>query len=186
MSGNNIVVAVYDAHTGAEKAVKELQASGFDMKKLSIVGRNPHAEEQVVGFYNAGDRIKAWGKTGAFWGGVWGLLLGAAFFAIPGIGLVLAAGPVVAWIAGALESAVVVGGVSAIGAGLYSIGLPKDSVLEYEIALKTDGFLLTVHGTAAEAARASEILQSTLPAKLHTYPLQHAAQQDLEPVTVAR
>ncbi len=71
-ANNNIVVAVYDAHTEAEQAVKELQKSGFDMKKLSIVARNPHAEEHVVGFYNAGDRIKYWGKAGAFWGGIWG------------------------------------------------------------------------------------------------------------------
>ena len=174
MSDNNIVVAVYDAHTGAEQAVKELQRSGFDMKKLSIVGKNPHAEEHVVGFYNTGDRIKHWGKAGAFWGGIWGLLFGAAFFAIPGIGPVLVAGPLVAWIVGALEGAVVVGGVSAIGAGLYSIGLPKDSVLKYEIALKTDRFLLMVHGTAEEAARARDILKGTHPAELHTHPLKHA------------
>ncbi len=186
MPENNLVIAVYDAHTGAEKAVKELQNSGFDMKTLSIVGKNPHAEEHVVGFYSAGDRMKAWGKTGAFWGGVWGLLFGAAFFAIPGIGLVLAAGPAVAWIVGALEGAVVVGGVSAIGAGLYSIGVPKDSVLEYEIAVKTDRFLLMVHGTADEAARAREILSRTNAAKLHTYPLQRAGRQDAEPVLAAR
>jgi hypothetical protein len=181
MSDNNIVVAVYDAHTSAETAVKELRNAGFDMKKLSIVGKNPHAEEHVVGFYNSGDRIKAWGKTGAFWGGIWGLLLGGAFFAIPGLGPVLAAGPVVAWIVGALEGAVVVGGMSAIGAGLYSIGLPKDSVLEYEVALKTDHFLLLVHGTAAEAARAAEILKGGVPAKLHTYPLQRAESQQQVP-----
>jgi hypothetical protein len=185
MSDHNIVVAVYDAHEGAEKAVKELQSCGFDMKKLSIVGKNPHAEEHVVGFYNTGDRIKAWGKAGAgagaFWGGIWGLFFGAAFFAIPGVGPVLAAGPIVAWIVGALEGAVVVGGVGALGAGLYSIGLPKDSVLDYEIALKTDRYLLMVHGTPAEAAKANEILKGTQPAKLHTYPLQHAAQQEAEP-----
>src|ERR1700733_8380117 len=135
---NNIVVAVYDAHTGAEQGVKELQNFGFDMKKLSIVGKNPHAEEHVVGFYNAGDRMKAWGKTGAgagaFWGGIWGLLFGAALFAIPGVGPVMVAGPLVAWIVGALEGAVVVGGVGVIGAGLFSIGVPKDSVLNYEVA----------------------------------------------------
>jgi len=111
MSDNNIVVAVYDAHTKAELAVKELQTSGFDMKKLSIVGKNPHAEEHVVGFYNAGDRMKHWGKAGAFWGGICGMLFGAAFFVIPGIGPLLVAGPLVAWIVGALEGAVVVGGV---------------------------------------------------------------------------
>src|ERR1700735_2619344 len=110
MSDHNLVVAGSEAHEQAEQAVKELQTSGFDMKKLSIVGKNPHAEEHVVGFYNAGDRIKSWGKTGAFWGGIWGLLFGAAFFVIPGIGPILAAGPVVAWIVGALEGAVIVGG----------------------------------------------------------------------------
>ena len=50
-------------------------------------------------------------------GGLWGMLFGAAFFAIPGIG-VLVAGRLVAWIIGALEGAVVVGGLSVIGAGL--------------------------------------------------------------------
>lgn len=186
MSDNNIVVAVYDAHEAAEGAVKELQIAGFDMKKLSIVGKNPHAEEHIVGFYNAGDRIKSWGKTGAFWGGIWGLLFGAAFFVIPGIGPILAAGPVVAWIVGALEGAVVVGGVGAIGAGLYSIGLPKDSVLEYEVALKTDRFLLMVHGTADQAEKAREILKGTHPAKMNTFPLQHAGRKEPEPVLVAK
>jgi hypothetical protein len=79
-----------------------------------------------VGYYNTGDRMKYWGKLGAFWGGFWGLLFGSAFLAIPGIGPVLLAGPLVAWIVGALEGAVLVGGVSAIGAGLYGMGIPKE------------------------------------------------------------
>jgi uncharacterized membrane protein len=173
-SANNVVVAIYDTHEQAEQAVKELQKSGFDMKKLSIVAKNPHAEEHVVGFYNAGDRIKHWGSAGAFWGGVWGLLFGSAFFAIPGIGPLLVAGPLVAWIVGALEGAVVVGGVSAIGAGLFSIGIPKDSILDYELALKTDKFVVLAHGTTAEATRARDLLDGTHPAKLHMHPLQHA------------
>src|ERR1700686_3263444 len=138
------------------------------MKTLSIAGKDTHTDEHVAGYYNAGDRMKYWGKTGAFWGGLWGLLLGSAFFSIPGLGPVLVAGPLVAWIVGALEGAVVVGGVSAIGAGLFSIGVPKDSILNYEIALKTDKFLLMVHGTAEEAARAHDIIRGTSPAELNT------------------
>ena len=46
------------------------------MKKLSILGKDYHTEEHVVGYYKAGDRMKAWGKMGAFWGGMWGLLFG--------------------------------------------------------------------------------------------------------------
>lgn len=176
MSENNIVVAIYDTHEEAEKTVRELQLAGFDMKKLSIVARNPHTEEHVVGFYNAGDRILHWGKQGAFWGSIWGLLFGAAFFAIPGLGPVLVAGPLVAWIVAALEGAAVVGGVSALGAGLFSIGIPKDSILEYEVAIKTDRFLLLADGTAEETARARKIIAATHPAALHV----HAAQVESE------
>ena len=160
MSEKNAVVAIYESHAQAEEALKELQRSGFDMKKLSIVGKDYHTEENVVGYYNAGDRMKRWGKSGAFWGGLWGLLLGSAFFAIPGIGPVLVAGPLVAWIIGALEGAVVVGGLSAVGAGLYSIGIPKDSIVQYEAAIKSDKFLLLAHGTADEAEKARGIMGS--------------------------
>ena len=165
----NAVVAVYDSHVGAEEAVKELRQAGFDMKKLSIVGKDYHSEEHVVGYYNAGDRMQYWGKWGAFWGGFWGLLFGAAFFAVPGIGPVLVAGPLVSWIVAALEGAVVVGGLSAIGAGLYSIGIPKDSILRYEVALKSDKFLLVAHGTAEEVARAKDILATTNPSELNVH-----------------
>jgi uncharacterized membrane protein len=160
MSETNSVVAIYDTHSQAEEAVKELQRSGFDMKKMSIVGKDYHTDEQVVGYYNAGDRMMYWGKMGAFWGGLWGMLFGAAFFAIPGIGPILVAGPLVAWIIGGLEGAVAVGGLSALGAGLFSIGIPKDSVVKYEAALKSDKFLLMAHGSAAEVARARDIMQT--------------------------
>jgi uncharacterized membrane protein len=173
MSDKNAVVAIYDSHTQAETALKELQRSGFDMKKLSIVGKDYHTEEDVVGYYNAGDRMKRWGKVGAFWGGFWGLLFGAAFFTIPGLGPILVAGPLVAWIIGALEGAVVVGGISALGAGLYSIGIPKDSIVQYETAVKSDKFLLLAHGTADEVEKAKGIMRGTQPITLTV----HAVQQ---------
>ena len=163
MSQNNSVVAVYPSHTAAEAAIKELQKSGYDMKKLSIVGRDYHTEEHVVGYYNVGDRMKHWGKIGAFWGWIWGCLFGSAFFFIPGIGPLLIAGPLVGWLVGALESAAVVGGLSALGAGLVSVGIPKDSILRYETALKTDKFVLIVHGSKDETTHAKEILNRTQP-----------------------
>jgi len=161
MITTNSVVAVYDTHDQAEQAVKELQEAGIDMKSLSIAGRNTHTDEHVVGYYNAGDRMKYWGKVGAFWGGFWGLLFGSAAFSIPGLGPILVAGPLVAWIVGALEGAVVVGGVSAVGAGLVSIGIPKDSILKYDLALKTDKFLLVFHGTPDDVDKAKEIISGT-------------------------
>jgi hypothetical protein len=163
MSEINALVAVYTTHAEAENAVKELQRGGVDMRALSIVGKDTHTEEHAVAYYNAGDRMKAWGRTGAFWGGLWGMLFGSAFLVIPGLGPLLAAGPLVAWIVGALEGAVAVGGLSAVGAALVSAGIPRDSVVQYELAIKTDKYLLMVHGTSEEAAKARDILQKTQP-----------------------
>jgi len=177
MSIQNSVVAVYPTHTEADQAVKELQRGGVDMHKLSIVGKGYHTDEHAVGYYNAGDRMMYWGKVGAFWGGFWGLLFGSAFFMIPGLGPILAAGPVVAWIVAGLEGAVEVGAMGALGAGLFSIGIPKDSIVKYETALKTDQFVLIVHGTAAEVANAKDIIETTHPAhvSLHSGELAEAA-----------
>jgi len=163
------VVAVYSTHTGAEQAIKELQRAGVDMHTLSIVGRDTHTDEHVVGYYNAGDRMKYWGKAGAFWGGFWGLLFGSAFFAIPGIGPILVAGPLVGWIIAALESAAVVGGLSVVGAGLYSLGIPKNSIVKYETDLATDKFLLMAHGTPADVERAKAIIETTRPDRLELH-----------------
>jgi uncharacterized membrane protein len=160
MAESNAVVGIFNSHTEAEKSIKELQKAGFDMKKLSIVGKDYHTEEHVVGYYNAGDRMKVWGKLGAFWGGFWGLLFGSALFIIPGIGPLIVFGPLVGWIVGALEGAVVVGGLSALAAALFSIGIPKDSSILYETALKSDKFLVIAHGTADEAAKAKSILET--------------------------
>ncbi len=157
-SDHGSTVAIYESHRAAEDAIRALATSGFDMRKLSIVGRDYSTEEGVVGYYNAGDRMKAWGKTGAFWGGLWGMLFGSALFIIPGVGPLFAAGPLVAWIGGALEGATVVGGMSALGAGLFSIGIPKDSVLSYETQVKAGKFVVIAHGTREEVAKTREIL----------------------------
>jgi Protein of unknown function (DUF3341) len=165
----NSVVAIFDDHTGAENAVKELKDVGFNVKKLSIIGRDYHTEESVVGFYSTGDRMKYWGKLGAFWGGLWGLLFGAAFLFIPSVGPVIAAGSVVTWIVGALEGAVVVGGLSALGAGLFSLGVPKDSVVKYETSIKAGKFVLIAHGTAEEVEKARAILQTFGAAEVNVH-----------------
>jgi hypothetical protein len=160
MSNVDVGIAVFNTHGEAENAVKELQTSGFDMKKLSIVGKDYHTEEQVVGYYHNGDRMMYWGKMGAFWGGIWGVLFGAAFFWVPGIGPLVVAGPLISAIVGGLEGAVAIGGLSALGAGLYGIGVPKDSIINYESSIKADKFLLVVHGSGDELTNARDILKN--------------------------
>ena len=159
MIKESAVVAIFDTHQQAEDAIKDLQRSGFDMHKLSIVGKGYRSEEQPIGFYTTGDRVGFWGGTGALWGGLWGALLGSALFWIPGIGPLAVGGPLVAILVHALEGAVVVGGLSALGAALYSLGVPRDSIVKYETALRADKYLVIAHGDAAELEKARSIME---------------------------
>ncbi|PKU23021.1 general stress protein [Telmatospirillum siberiense] len=181
MKNTDSAVAVFADHNAAENAVKKLTAAGFEMKNLSVVGKGFHTEEKVVGFYNIGDRIKFWGARGAFWGGLWGLFFGGLFLTIPVVGHVVVLGYVAATIIAAVENAIVVGGLSALGAALYSMGIPKDSVIQYEAAVKTDSFLVMAHGSAAETARAKAILAETNPSSLTV----HSCGKTTEPAVPA-
>ena len=169
MNDTSNVVAVYNSHTEAEQAVAKLSAASFDITKISIIGKDYHTEEKVVGYYSTGDRMKSWGGLGAFWGGIWGLLFGAGFFLIPGIGPVLVAGPFLAALIGALESAVVVGGLSAVAAGLVSLGITKERAVKYEAEIKADKFVLVAHGAGAELERAQTILAATSPISIEKH-----------------
>lgn len=169
MSDPSNVVAVYNSHTEAEGAVAKLSAASFDITKISIIGKDYHTEENVVGYYSTGDRMKSWGGLGAFWGGIWGLLVGAGFFLVPGIGPVVIAGPFLAALIGALESAVVVGGLSAVAAGLVSLGISKEKAVKYEAEIKADKFVLIVHGTSEELERARTILADTSPVTIEKH-----------------
>ena len=154
-------VAVFDSHEDAERAIRELQRAGFDMKKLSIVGKDFHTEEHALGYYNTGDRVKFWGKKGAFWGGLVGILFSSAFLLIPVVGHIIVLGPLVSSIIGGLEGAAVVGGTSALFAALVGLGIPKDSVIQYENDVKAGKFLVVAQGTQEEATRAKSILASS-------------------------
>ena len=137
------------------------------MKRISIVGKDYETDEHVVGFLNAGDRAKIFGKLGAFWGGLFGILFGAALIFIPVIGSVVILGPsqrrssVPSKAAGRLEGAVVVGAISALGGALSAIGIPKNSVLQYGTELKANKFLVFLTGDAAEIEHAREVLKTS-------------------------
>ena len=158
MSDKNSLVATFDHHGEAEAAVRGLQRAGFEMEAVSIAGKGDHAEGKAVGYYTAADRMMSWGRDAAFWGGMWGLLFGSAFFLVPGVGPLLVAGPLVAWIVVALEHEVTAGGASALGAALSSAGVPEPSVHRYESLVKAGKFLLVAHGTADEVTRAKAVL----------------------------
>lgn len=156
-------VAVYATHEEADGAIKSLQKAGFDMKNLSIVGKDFRTEEHAIGYYNTGDRVKFWGKTGAFWGGLVGILFSSAFLVIPIVGHIIVLGPLVSSIIGGLEGAAVVGSTSALFGALVGLGIPKDSVIQYENDVKAGKFLVLAQGTPEEVDRAKGLLAASKP-----------------------
>lgn len=157
-TGVDPVIAVYDTHIAAESTIKSLSRAGFDMKKLSIIGKGYHTEEHALGFYTIGDRIKTWGGIGTFWGAIWGLLAAPAVFVLPPVGLVAVAGPFVLALVAALEGATVVGGLSVLGAALYGLGMSEKAAIKYEADVKADRFLVIVHGSADDIAQARAVV----------------------------
>jgi hypothetical protein len=157
----NSVVAAFAAHEPAEEALRTLLAAGFDMTKLSIVGTTYHTDEQVAGYYTSGKRVLYWGAPGAFWSASWSLLSGSGYFRIPGVGRLLVAGPLVAEIVGALNPAAGTGGLSALGAALAAVGVPRAEVVRYEAEVRSGKLLLLARGTLDEIRRAADLLKTT-------------------------
>ncbi|MEQ7154222.1 general stress protein [Brevundimonas aurifodinae] len=169
MTEENVAVAVFSSHAQAENAVRTLGQTAFPLTQLTIVGKGYHTDERVLGFYNIGDRMKLWGKSGALWGGLWGMFAAGLFMTLPLIGPVVVLGHLAAMVVGAIEGALLVGGVSALTGALVSIGIPKDSVVRYEEAVRADKFIVMAHGSPAQIDEAKAVLQAASPSELNIH-----------------
>jgi hypothetical protein len=169
MTSHSTTIGVFADHAAAEAAIRKLSEGGFAIKDLSIVGKGYHTDEKVIGFYNMGDRVQFWGSRGALWGALWGLFFGGMVLTVPLMGPMIVLGYIASAALSALEGAVVVGGISAIGAALYSTGIPKNSVIDYETALTADNFLVMARGPAADMARAKDILGQGKASRVDTH-----------------
>lgn len=163
-------IAVLSTHHAAETAVKRLSAEGFETKYLSVVGRGYQSEEAVIGFYDAGRNGKVWGVRGEFWGTLWGGFSGGIFLKSPVFGHLIILGylatTVISVIEAAEENPAILRGLSALGTALCYVGIPKDSALYYEAAMKGDEFLVMAHGSAATMINAKIILGKLIPSCL--------------------
>jgi hypothetical protein len=160
------VVASYRTHGDAEAAVKILGANGIPIGAISIIGRNFETKEQVLGFYTPGDAAIDGAATGAWFGGLFGLMLGAVgFFALPVVGTFFVLGPLAGMVAGIIGGA----GVGALINALVAVGVPRDQALKYQQRLQAGEFLIVVQAPPADIARAHEILEGTAHTSVETH-----------------
>ncbi|MFZ2034740.1 MAG: general stress protein [Candidatus Dormiibacterota bacterium] len=154
---NDSVVAVYDTPDKATKAIESLVKAGFPSDRVSVIGQSLQSEVQLNGFVTTGDVAKTGAAAGAWVGGLFGLLTGVAALFIPGVGPLLAVGPLASTLVGAAEGAVGAGVLSAMVGYFVS----KKHIPKYTQYLTAGKSLVVVHGTPDDVRRAQEIMQQT-------------------------
>ncbi len=163
------VVGVYNTLDMAEAAVRALDAGKFPVNQISILAKDILDERKVHGYVTACDVSKAGAKTGAWVGGIFGLLVGSAFLWVPGLGPVIIAGSLAAVLAGGAEGALAGAAAGGILSGLAAWGISKKHILKYEETIKAGKYVVVAHGTPEEAAKAQAILHGTGAAELTTH-----------------
>ena len=165
------VVAVYPDHASAERAVRQLHEAGFDLGDLSIVGRDFQETEEPCGFVSRGDYVKAGAKTGSLFGLLSGLCIGAGFLVLPGIGLVVVAGPIAAALLAGIEGALAGTALGSLAGALVGWYVPKDRAIKYEEQVKGGKFLVFVRSIPEVVARARSLLVAQGPDHIDLYEL---------------
>jgi hypothetical protein len=158
-SAAGAVVGVFDTHAQARHAIRYLASGGFPLRRLSIVGKGYHTEERPTGFYRTRDRVKTSSGLGLFWGSIWGLFFGTAFFWVPGVGPAEDAWPILHLLLAAALGALAVGLAGALGAALFSLVLPKREGIKYDRFIGADRFLVIARGTPMEVEKAGYLME---------------------------
>jgi tetrahydromethanopterin S-methyltransferase subunit G len=152
-----MVIATYPDHASAEDAVRRLQKEGIPMQDLSIVGKDFQTIEKPLGFVTTGTAAKAGAQVGAWTGGLFGLLIGAAFLILPGLGPVVVAGPLAAALLGGVEGAMAGAAFGGLTGALVGLGLSRDKAVRYESQVKAGKFLVTLRGDELQVEHARSL-----------------------------
>jgi hypothetical protein len=169
MAQESSVVAVFAHMDEAEDAVQKLDAGGFPVAKVSIIAQNLGTEKKVHGFVTSCDVAKSAARTGAWVGGIFGLLIGAAFLWVPGVGPLVVAGSLSSALLGGLEGAVGGAALTGLLGWLSALGISKQHILKYEESIKAGKYLVIAHGSPDEVGKAHRILEGIKAAQLDVH-----------------
>jgi len=156
-----LVVGTYDSEIKATCAVEKLIEKDFPADRISLLHKSGGLGDDMLGlaYSNSGERVKVWGEYGAFWGALWGLLAGASgMFVLPGIGTLLAAGPIVEALGGVIAGATLAGGTMAgaaamteLASALHTIGVPEAELATIHSAIEQGRFVVILHCAPEQA-----------------------------------
>ena len=169
MGQEQAVVGIYGHLDVAEAAVKTLGEGGFPIDHVSIIAKDLGSEKKVHGFVTSCDVAKSAARTGAWVGGIFGLLVGAAFLWVPGVGPLIVAGSLASAMLGGVEGAVAGAATAGVLGWLTSLGISRQHILKYEESVKAGKYLLIAHGPPEEVKKAQAVLAQTGAAELNAH-----------------
>jgi hypothetical protein len=152
------IIAVFENQELLVDSLAEAQRTGFDMRKISVVGKDNSEEETQGGLFSFMNRSQYWESRTNFWNRICARLLGSALIVIPGIGPVVVAGPFTETFIIAIESTLVASGKNAVGLALSHLGIDRQTSLEYEAAVQSGRFLLIIDRVGNEETKAWEFV----------------------------
>lgn len=178
-----LVVGVYANQARAQQLVEKLIDEDYPMDRISLLSRAGGAGDDMLGvtYHDTAERMKVWGKHGAFWGAVWGLLASATgMFVLPGLGPLLVAGPIVEAFSAAIAGAAVAGGtmagaaaVSHLASALHRIGIPEDQLQQIEAAIEAGQYVVILHCAPDEAEKMAHTLGWTGAEPIYQLPVKY-------------
>ena len=164
-----MTVAAFTKLAEAEDSVRRLLNGGLSAEKISVLGKDIQCEKQVHGFVTSFDVAKKAAAGSAWFGGLFGLLAGAAFVWVPGVGPLVVAGSLTATLLGGIEGAVGAAAAGGILGWLSALGIDKRHIVKYEDHLKAGRYLVVVTGSVDDLELADSILGDTENAGLHLH-----------------
>lgn len=183
------VIGVYDSFSDATAAVRELDRNRFPIQQTSIIAQDLQNEKEIHGYITAGDLARNGAGMGAWVGGIFGLLIGAAFVWVPGFGPLLIAGPLAAALLGGMEGALAGAAGGGALAALAGWDVSRKHILKYEERLRGGKHLVVAHGSDHEITWASDILRNTRVSELNVHtdqgPDQTDAKRSLQPALLS-
>ena len=160
MLEENTTVTIYANPDQIQVGVRALEKVGFDLKRISVIGKAYRDSKELIAYYRQGDKLACCGERSEFWNGLCRMIREWVLFSCPGTGSLLVVGSIAVWVVAVLNNSAIFVGMSPLGATLYSMGLARDRVQDFEEALRKGSYLLIVHGPAEEVIQAKRILKS--------------------------
>ncbi len=155
-------ILIYTTYEDVWQAVKKLQAQKINLAAVSVVGSANPQEEQVVGLYTNDSYKDLTVTQAAFWQSLLRILGGELFFVAPEFDSLFAVGAIIPLLVKKKDDIDILGRFGILAAALFSMGVPEDSVRQYEAEINAGNILLIVNSKRTEVERSCEILHSKI------------------------